>query len=57
MLIGNFWEVEHFTYYKPDPKLIGIKMNLHMQQLYEDVLTALNNYNKNFEKILVDSLK
>lgn len=55
MLTGAFWDVEHFALYKPDPAYKGIKENLTMRRLGDEVLTKLSEFEKTFEKLISDS--
>ncbi len=57
MLVGLFWEVEHFTYYKPYPELVGIKKNLEMQQIIQEVENKLKEFDEVFERILLEEFK
>lgn len=54
MLIGLFWEVEHFAYYKPNPDLKGIKDALQMESAYQEVLKSLNKFDEIFINIILD---
>jgi ppGpp synthetase/RelA/SpoT-type nucleotidyltranferase len=49
MLTGLFWEVEHSAMYKPAPALRGVARLPEMQRRYEEVLTALNGFEQEFE--------
>ena len=52
MLIGAFWDIEHFVLYKPDPTYKGIKDNLTMRRLNDDVLIKLNEFETTFEELV-----
>jgi ppGpp synthetase/RelA/SpoT-type nucleotidyltranferase len=52
LLTGAFWDVEHFALYKPDPAYKGIKENLTMRRLGDEVLTKLAEFAKEFENLI-----
>lgn len=52
MLTGLFWEVEHFTLYKPHSAYRGIKKDPKMMRLYEEALNKLSEYETAFENYL-----
>lgn len=52
MLTGAFWDIEHFALYKPDPAYKGIRENLKMRRLRDEVLVKLAEFEKTFEKII-----
>jgi ppGpp synthetase/RelA/SpoT-type nucleotidyltranferase len=54
MLTGLFWQVEHFSLYKPDPMYKGIKGNLKMERLYREVLNKLAEFEISFENSILD---
>lgn len=57
MLVGLFWEVEHFAYYKPYPELINIKKNLEMQQIVQEIGNKFKEFDEVFERILLEEAK
>jgi hypothetical protein len=50
-LIGLFWEVEHSTIYKPDPRLKGIADSIEMTQQRTMVNKALTAFETEFERL------
>lgn len=52
MLIGAFWDIEHFVLYKPDPTYKGIKEDLTMRRLNNDVLIKLDEFEATFERLI-----
>jgi hypothetical protein len=52
MLIGAFWDVEHFVLYKPDPVYKGIKDDLTMRRLNDEVLIKLDEFAATFEELV-----
>ena len=55
MLIGQFWEVEHSTIYKPAPELRSIARSLEMQERTREVLRALVTFEETFERLIRSS--
>jgi len=54
MLIGLFWEVEHFTLYKQHPFLKGV-INEDLKNKNDEILDSLIEYSRIFEKSLDDN--
>lgn len=52
MLTGAFWDIEHFALYKPDPAYKGMKENLTMRRLRDEVLVKLAEFEKSFERLI-----
>ena len=52
MLTGLFWEVEHSAMYKPHPRLKGIDRSLEMRKRREDVYSALQKFEDEFERLV-----
>ena len=50
MLIGNFWEVEHDTFYKPTPALRAAGMLMHDSVI--NVYRSLNAFEDQLDKLL-----
>lgn len=55
MLIGLFWEVEHFAFYKPHTDYKNVVESIEMNESYQNVLSSLEVFQKIFEKILLQS--
>ena len=52
MLTGLFWEVEHSTMYKPDPRLRRIAESIEMTQRTTAVLNALIAFEAEFGRLI-----
>jgi len=52
MLTGLFWKVEHSAIYKPKPEFKGALRSFEMQQRCQEVLNALKEFEKSFERII-----
>jgi ppGpp synthetase/RelA/SpoT-type nucleotidyltranferase len=52
MLTALFWEVEHDTFYKPQPRLIDLVGTPIMQQHVDEVLIALEGFEQEFERLI-----
>jgi len=55
MLIGLFWEVEHFTLYKQDPSFKGV-ISEDLKNQNDKILDALEEYSILFESTLRENL-
>lgn len=55
MLTGLFWEVEHKALYKPKSEFKAVKESLEMREQTQKVLTALSEFENEFERIIKDS--
>ena len=49
-LVGLFWEVEHSAIYKPSPRLQGITGSIRMKERNDAVLTALQQFEQEFDR-------
>lgn len=52
MLTALFWEVEHTAIYKPSPDLKGIAGSPEMRERTTEVLSALENFEREFESLI-----
>jgi ppGpp synthetase/RelA/SpoT-type nucleotidyltranferase len=52
MLTAIFWEVEHTAFYKPSPRLVDLVRTEPMQQHVDEVLRALEGFEREFEKLI-----
>src|SRR5216684_3438828 len=50
LLVGLFWEVEHSAIYKPTPRLQGIAGSISMKDRNDAVLTALQQFEQEFDR-------
>lgn len=52
LLIGLFWEAEHPAIYKPTPNLRGIAKSIEMRQRSAAVITALQDFELEFGRLI-----
>jgi ppGpp synthetase/RelA/SpoT-type nucleotidyltranferase len=55
LLVGLFWEVEHAAIYKPSPSLRGVEKSPAMQARTAAVLTALRDFEEEFDRQIDDA--
>lgn len=51
-LIGSFWDIEHAAVYKTSPNLQGVMASPSMKVRYGAVLTALLDFEREFERLI-----
>lgn len=54
-LIGSFWEVEHSALYKASPKLQGVLGSPRMRERQTAVLSALRDFESEFERLISEA--
>ncbi|MBX9587126.1 MAG: hypothetical protein K2X50_07685 [Gammaproteobacteria bacterium] len=53
MLIGKYWEVEHFVLYKPLPLYKDIKKDCpEIKELYDKICETLEDFEKKFSEFV-----
>jgi len=54
-LIGSFWDIEHSAVYKTSPNLQGVMASPSMKGRYQAVLSALRDFEKEFERLVKET--
>jgi ppGpp synthetase/RelA/SpoT-type nucleotidyltranferase len=56
-LIGSFWDVEHSAVYKTSPNLQSVMASQSMRGRYRAVLSALREFESEFERLIDEASK